>query len=329
MPVLSDSRRTNRSTVAASAPIELMWVLHSCEADHKLTGSMEALEPLRLELRDQLNAFWDDKVRGFPEVVVLAQRGDTLLDPNLDRFFDRLELAAAMDVPTPSLLSETSTERKAISDRLDRLRNDAGLRARYAVQLRSAWDSLGGDAAVGERAVAEAAAEWRRKLEAGVTFRDLLERAHIWPGKAELDEIADAAAVDGRLVLTPCWYGGDVHAVELDGMVYLGRGIQRRDHEEKSRHVAAHVSTQLKALADPTRVAILMSLAQEPASVTELAIRFRLSQPTISGHVQVLRDAGLLDERPSGRSLKLSTSEANLRRLFDDAQGELVKFFRL
>lgn len=48
------------------------------------------------------------------------------------------------------------------------------------------------------------------------------------------------------------------------------------------------------ALADPTRRAILARLAAGEATVTELAEPFGLAQPTISKHLRVLEDAGLI-----------------------------------
>lgn len=48
------------------------------------------------------------------------------------------------------------------------------------------------------------------------------------------------------------------------------------------------------ALADPTRRAILARLASGPASVTELAEPFAMSQPAISKHLKVLERAGLV-----------------------------------
>lgn len=48
------------------------------------------------------------------------------------------------------------------------------------------------------------------------------------------------------------------------------------------------------ALADPTRRAILARLASGPASVTELAEPFSMSQPAISKHLKVLERAGLI-----------------------------------
>jgi DNA-binding transcriptional ArsR family regulator len=51
------------------------------------------------------------------------------------------------------------------------------------------------------------------------------------------------------------------------------------------------------ALADPTRRAILARLASGQASVNELARPFRMSQPAISKHLQVLERAGLISHR--------------------------------
>jgi len=57
-----------------------------------------------------------------------------------------------------------------------------------------------------------------------------------------------------------------------------------------------------KALADPTRLQILSLLARNPGGVCECNIVdcTPLSQPTISYHVKVLREAGLLDVEKQG-----------------------------
>lgn len=48
------------------------------------------------------------------------------------------------------------------------------------------------------------------------------------------------------------------------------------------------------ALADPTRRAILVRLAEGEATVMELAEPFAISQPAISKHLKVLEKAGLI-----------------------------------
>lgn len=57
----------------------------------------------------------------------------------------------------------------------------------------------------------------------------------------------------------------------------------------------ADLSAVFGALADPTRRAILSRLALGEATVSELAAPFDLSQPTISKHLRVLEEAGLIE----------------------------------
>ncbi len=55
------------------------------------------------------------------------------------------------------------------------------------------------------------------------------------------------------------------------------------------------ISRGFAALADPTRRAVLQRLAAGEASVSELMEPFDLTQPTISKHLKVLEDAGLIE----------------------------------
>jgi DNA-binding transcriptional ArsR family regulator len=55
------------------------------------------------------------------------------------------------------------------------------------------------------------------------------------------------------------------------------------------------LSLTFAALADPTRRAMLVRLAQGPATVKELAEPFEISMPSISKHLQVLERAGLIE----------------------------------
>jgi DNA-binding transcriptional ArsR family regulator len=51
------------------------------------------------------------------------------------------------------------------------------------------------------------------------------------------------------------------------------------------------------ALADPTRRRIVELLAKRERSTGELAGHFELSQPAVSKHLRVLREAGVVDVR--------------------------------
>jgi DNA-binding transcriptional ArsR family regulator len=54
------------------------------------------------------------------------------------------------------------------------------------------------------------------------------------------------------------------------------------------------LSAVFGALADPTRRAILASLADGERSVAELGAPFAISQPAVSKHLRVLEEAGLI-----------------------------------
>ncbi len=66
---------------------------------------------------------------------------------------------------------------------------------------------------------------------------------------------------------------------------------------------AARIAPLLKALADPVRLRLLSLVASHQdgeACVCDLNDAFDLSQPTISHHLKVLHDAGLLDRSKRG-----------------------------
>ena len=64
---------------------------------------------------------------------------------------------------------------------------------------------------------------------------------------------------------------------------------------------AERLAATFKALADPTRVAIVNRLAcGEDCCVCDLTEAFELTQPTVSHHLRVLRDAGLVEAERRG-----------------------------
>ena len=54
------------------------------------------------------------------------------------------------------------------------------------------------------------------------------------------------------------------------------------------------------ALADPTRREIFARVAERPRPVVELAGELPVSRPAVSQHLKVLKDAGLVTDRPEG-----------------------------
>lgn len=56
-----------------------------------------------------------------------------------------------------------------------------------------------------------------------------------------------------------------------------------------------------RALADPTRRAVLERLGGGPATTSELAQPFAMALPSFTQHLSVLEDCGLVRSRKSGR----------------------------
>ena len=66
---------------------------------------------------------------------------------------------------------------------------------------------------------------------------------------------------------------------------------------------AEQVAPLLKALADPVRLRLMSLVASHPGGeicACDLGESFSLSQPTISHHLKVLHDAGLLEREKRG-----------------------------
>ena len=73
--------------------------------------------------------------------------------------------------------------------------------------------------------------------------------------------------------------------------------------EPLSREQAEQVAPLLKALADPVRLRLMSLVASHAggeACVCDLTGAFELSQPTISHHLKVLHEAGLLEREKRG-----------------------------
>lgn len=64
--------------------------------------------------------------------------------------------------------------------------------------------------------------------------------------------------------------------------------------------MTAYETNGWAALGDPTRRTIFERLAKGPQPVVELARGLPVSRPAVSQHLKVLKDAGLVTDRPDG-----------------------------
>ncbi|MYR05477.1 metalloregulator ArsR/SmtB family transcription factor [Gordonia sp. SID5947] len=92
----------------------------------------------------------------------------------------------------------------------------------------------------------------------------------------------------------------------------VGRGLGAED--------ATEFSSALKALGDPVRLRLLSEVASHPggeACVCDISGPFELSQPTISHHLKVLREAGMVSSERRGSWVYYRVNTGALSRLAD------------
>lgn len=190
-----------------------------------------------------------------------------------------------------TLRSETAEDRQAVLKRLSRLRASAGDRARYAEVLRDLW--------------ANVALEWERRGRPSVEVSVAARRQLLGRG-ASLEEVArkDCTLVEELFA--------EVVGVRADGTSAFARARTEA------------LARRLKAMSDPTRLAILGTLRSGPRTVTEIAASFSLAQPTVSNHVKILRQAGFLAEQRVGTRHNLDVRAEAV----DDVIGDLSEVLR-
>jgi DNA-binding transcriptional ArsR family regulator len=79
--------------------------------------------------------------------------------------------------------------------------------------------------------------------------------------------------------------------------------------------VATYQADGWTALGDPTRRGIFERIAEHPWAVGELASELPVSRPAVSQHLKVLKEAGLVIDRPVGNRRIYQLDPAGLEAL--------------
>jgi len=80
---------------------------------------------------------------------------------------------------------------------------------------------------------------------------------------------------------------------------------------------AATTSDTFNAIAEPRRRDILDYLAPRERPVGDIVVALGLAQPSVSKHLRVLRDVGLVEVRRDGRQMFYRTNAAGIRPLHE------------
>lgn len=77
----------------------------------------------------------------------------------------------------------------------------------------------------------------------------------------------------------------------------------------------------MKALADETRVKIFFMLSQGELCACDILDEFNITQPTLSYHMKILNDSGLVNSRRDGIWMKYTINGNNLKILNEFLKG--------
>jgi DNA-binding transcriptional ArsR family regulator len=294
-----------RLEVRASIIMELVWALTL------KPGDAEAEFPARVQrfasapgLEGRIRALWGDGETCITEAFVVAERGGVLFETDPARLWAGLAEGAVAPPRFEALASETAEDQVRFRNRLARLHEDSEQRGRWLELLRDVWTVLEDGWREEGRDIAETLAwELRTKLPEEGGYSDLV------PVVGECDFggllpqlVAESAAAGHPVVLAPAWLARKGFLVGLTSCLLYGPPTLPRPAgpSEETRDRAR----RYKALGDPTRLSIFEATARRPRTVGALARELGVAQPTVSNHVRILRDAGLVrQERGEGRRL--------------------------
>jgi ArsR family transcriptional regulator len=95
------------------------------------------------------------------------------------------------------------------------------------------------------------------------------------------------------------------------------------DTSNLTQEIAVLHAELCSALAEPTRLLLLYMLAEGPCNVTELTSKLAIPQPSISRHLKVLRDGGLVRTTRQGASMLYELTDRRVIEALDLLRGVL------
>jgi ArsR family transcriptional regulator, arsenate/arsenite/antimonite-responsive transcriptional repressor len=237
--------------------------------------------------------------RASVEAFVLAAHFGHIRDDDPERFLGGLaglagrfmaEKGGPDQVEDPEMLDD-------LRARLERLR-DPDTAAAWADALRGLWRLLEPEwDRVGRPAAQAAADAFLATYRASGSVLASLPPHHFVQFEAAAASIRKAES-EGRVVVVPLGLAvaGGFH-FDAGGALFIGFGLQVERVHERTAERVAELAARMKVFADPTRamlLALIGRFASLSLTVGDLALQLGVSQPTVSGHLRLLREAGLV-----------------------------------
>lgn len=320
---------------SASAPSEIAWILNLLTQTARYAGAalaeldanlLPGVVHLRAPMTERTRQLWQDGAPGCTELLLCAHWADGVLDDGPQRLFAWLRSGAVAASAGDELVTEPESDRVTILARLARLRSDARARDAYHGILADVWSLAAPELErLGRDVVGAACNAWETRLETGERIDELVPPRHPLTrmDRADVEQLLSRRAEVAVSPIYFCMSGG--HVVDLGEFLHVGVPASDLLPVRKVRD-AAFVADRLRVLAEPTRVRILLQTMGAPAGVMELARALRISQPAVSGHLKVLRAAGLVKpQRRGGRSVFVA-SRGRVERLLEDARATIARW---
>ena len=315
-----------RVASAPSLATDLSWLL-SVAAQPSMQARYPKLAEMfkgREDLAGRVRTFWNDSAEEtcFSEMQVLAQLAGALDSTDPDELWSAMEGAVATVPLDLAMPSEAPEDREIFLDRFRRLRQSPELMRSYLDLLEEVWAPVDDMWQQALPVIEEAGRQIVAQYERGRSLEQLIPRGCDILEERMPEILADVEAGQ-PLLFVPCLFFGSSMYLEFSGLVVIGIGVGQGDVVARER--TESVARRLKAVADPTRLALLHSLATAPSTVGELALLFRLAQPTVSMHVKVLRESGLVRSERQGGRLRLSADAGAVELLLGELRQAVLQ----
>lgn len=343
MPILSYQESTPPVPSVRAAPSvasDLAWLLLTAASPSVRTRYLERFTPNpspasmsggaaivfddRADLAERVRTFWNDTdgETTFTEMHILAYYSGALYATDPDELWASLQQALHTVPLDLDVASESAEDLALFSDRLRRLKESPALARSYFDLLAEVWAPVNDLWQQWLPAIEEAGRHFVAQYERGTSL-DALANSECHVFRERYPQITAEIEAGKPLAFIPCLFFGSSLYLEFPGLVVIGIGVEPSDEQARVR--TESVARRLKAVADPTRLAILHSLAAAPSSVGELATMFRLAQPTVSMHVKVLRQSGLVRSERVGGRLRLSADPGAVESLLGDLRDAVLE----
>jgi DNA-binding transcriptional ArsR family regulator len=314
-------------TAAPSLACDLSWLL--CVASQP---SMQARYPVVAEIfdgRDDLTTrvreFWGDGSQEscFAEMQILAHHSGAFCETNAEAFWSAIGRAVPTVPLDLDLPSESWEDLEVYRERFRRLQNSPELLAAYLQLLKDVWAPVDDMWHQALPLIEEAGQQVVAQYERSQTLEPLIPTGCDILAERLPSIVSDVEAGRTELLFAPCLFFGTSMYLEFPGLVIIGTGVAMSDVSARAK--TESVARRMKAVADPTRLALLHSLASSPSTIGDLAVLFRLAQPTVSMHIKVLRENGLVRAERQGGRLRLSADASAMESLLADLRGAVLQ----